>query len=167
MNNRHHTLLVCVALLGAVLLGGGCAAYQITTPEAMVELPQSSLRGTYVYRATTTDPVVVAVRIERMGPREATPRGSLDFWSEAISRALRDLQGYALLETHDVRSADGRSGRQLRFGRDQDNHAYLYWVTIFVTEKRLHLIEAGGERAAFEAQRAHVEAAIESYEVRR
>ena len=58
--------------------------------------------------------------------------GSLAFWSEAIEQRMRQIGGYALLEKVDVRGAGGRAGKQLRFGRDEGDRPYRYWVTLFL-----------------------------------
>ena len=42
-----------------------------------------------------------------------------------------------------MRSADGTAGHQFRFGRDEGQHPYDYWITVFVTADRLFLVEAG------------------------
>jgi hypothetical protein len=56
---------------------------------------------------------------------------------------MRQLDGYALLGTADVRSRDGTPGRELRFGHDQGRE-YLYTLRIYVTHGRLFLVETGG-----------------------
>ncbi len=70
--------------------------------------------------------------------------------------------GYALLDTKDVRAASGQSGKQLRFGRDQNGTPFKYWITIFVTESHLHIVEAGGRTEHFDAAEGRVERAITS-----
>ena len=145
----------------------GCAKFAIDTPSAMVELNESSYSN-YDYRATTPDGVVVGVRVERMKEGSGnTPVGELEFWAESTQLRLRTLGGYALLDESEVTSANGVDGIQLRFGRDQDDSPYTYWVTLFVTTKFIHAIEAGGRRDLFEAAQSDIETAIQSYQVKR
>ena len=95
------------------------------------------------------------------------PPASLTFWSDAVKLRLRTQAGYALIEEKDVTSADGTQGHQLRFGKDQGSEPYIYWVTLFRTEKYLHVVEAGGKKALFESNQAAIETALAGYEVKR
>ena len=58
------------------------------------------------------------------------------------------MTGYALLESIRRRVADGTKGKLLKFGHDEDDKPYVYWVAIFAAQGRLFLVEAGGEGAA-------------------
>ena len=127
--------LLSVFALSA-LFSMGCSSFVAATPPQFVELPDSK---EYDYRATSADGLVLAVRAI-----DNEPVGSLAFWSEVIERRLRDTEGYALLEKKDVSSLKGEAGSQLRFGRDVGGAPHLYNVTIFVTKKRIFLLEAGG-----------------------
>ena len=60
-------------------------------------------------RATTTNGVVIGVKAI-----EHKVEGSLEFWADAIARRIRDGEGYELLESSDVQSADGTAGRTER-----------------------------------------------------
>ncbi len=159
--------LFALIMVAGTALGSGCARYAIDTPAAMVELNESAYSN-YEYRATTPDGVVLGVRIERMREGSGnTPVGELEFWSESTQLRLRTLGGYALLDESEVVSANGVDGVQLRFGRDQDDSPYAYWVTLFVTAKFIHIIEAGGRRDLFEASQEDIESAIRSYQAKK
>jgi len=62
----------------------------------------------------------------------------------AIENELRHRGGYALLSERDVKTSSGLSGKELRFGHDEGQKPHEYIVTVFVTDKRLYLLEAGG-----------------------
>jgi hypothetical protein len=59
---------------------------------------------------------------------------------------MRGIDGYALLASSDVRSADGTPGRELRFGHDQNGKPYLYAVRLYLAQSRLFVVETGGPR---------------------
>lgn len=155
--NRAHDRWPWGVVAAALLSACGAPALHVTDDFVVLEDDP----GPYDERATTARGVVVAVR-------EADNRvgGSLAFWVEAIESQLRLHGGYALLETREVRSADGVPGSQMRFGRDESGRPFAYWVTVFVTDRSLHVLEAGGRQDRFEEARAAVEQTIARFEVR-
>lgn len=52
---------------------------------------------------------------------------------------------------------DGTKGKQLRFGHDEDQKPFVYWLTLYLAQDRLVLVESGGAKDAFERNRAGVE----------
>jgi hypothetical protein len=150
------TRFVFVFALSALLSACGRASFE--TPTHFAKLGDSER---YEQRATSPTGVVIAVRKVQV-PEPA----SLTFWSEAIVQRLRGSQGYALLDTGDVKAESGQAGKLLRFGRDQNGHSFDYWVAVFPDEKRLYLLEAGGRRDRFEKARSEVERAIASVRIR-
>ena len=150
--------VVSAAML-SLALGAGCGAgFAISTPENFVVLEDDER---FDHRSTNAQGVVISVR-----EIDNDPRGSLAFWLEAIQDRLRDREGYALLSTEDVRASTGQTGKQLRFGRDEGSQPYLYWLTVFVTDDTIFVVEAGGQKEPFEAAADQVTAAIASLEVR-
>jgi len=77
---------------------------------------------------------------------------------------MRTLGGYALLDRRDVKSKSGADGIQLRFGHDEDGEPYLYWVTLFVTESRIFVLEAGGPKEEVQREEARIEWSIANFE---
>lgn len=146
---------VIVIVLGAC---SGCAArhFELETPDDFVELDEGAqARRGYALRATSADGIVIGVR-EIDDARE----GSRAFWVHAIRNRLRRAGGYALLEESEVRAASGDAGHQMRFGRDEGSHPYAYWVTVFVRDDRITVVEAGGRRETFDPQSDAVQRAI-------
>ncbi len=150
MNHRG----IRLALIGGALLTGCGSSFSMATPQRFVELDEEG--SLYDARFTTADGVVLSVREL---PHE--PEGDMDFWVEAIQNRIRMNGGYALVDTRDVRAASGHSGKQLRFGRDQQGTPYRYWVTLFLTERHLFLVEAGGRTEVFDEAEDTIESAIE------
>ena len=142
------------------LLTTACGpTFQATTQPSFVALDDKY--DDYDYRATTADGLIVGIR-----ELKHEPKGQEAFWLEAIKNRMRETGGYALTETVEVKSADGRKGTQLRFGHDEDGgKPYLYYLTLFVTEKRLLIVEIGGSKEQFKDRAAEVERAVSTLKV--
>lgn len=148
-------------LLAAALALGGLACgrpFDVKTAPGFVPLEN---QVSHDFRATSPEGVVVAIRVV-----EDEDRGDLAFWTQAVTLQMRDVRGYALLESADVASADGTKGRMLKFGHDEDGKPYAYWVSIFPAQGRLFLVEAGGAKEAFDRARPNVEWMLKSVRVR-
>jgi len=157
--------LLSIALLLGLLLGlSACASFAITTPPEMVEVT-SEYDKLFDYRATTIDGVALGVRVldEPAGPEAESP--GEDFWVEAIKRRMRLQKGYALLGEEKATSANGHTGTLLKFGRDQHDVTFIYWLTIYRTDENLHLVDAGGREDHFEKALPTLQKALSSYEV--
>jgi hypothetical protein len=134
----------------------GCGDFRAATPPGFVELPESDH---YDYRATTADGLVLAVR-----SLVHDPKGELGFWATAIEKQMREHNGYALLEARDVKNAEGLAGKQLRFGYDEAKQPHLYYVTIFATDARLYLLEAGGKKQLMEEHAGQIGWSVEHFQ---
>ncbi|MBX3223164.1 MAG: serine/threonine protein kinase [Labilithrix sp.] len=134
--------------------------FDVKTAPGFVPLENQS-SASYEYRATSPEGVVVAVRVV-----DDEKRGDLDFWTQALTLQLRDVSGYALLDTVDVASLDGTKGKLLKFGHDEDDKPFAYWVTIYPAQGRLFLVEAGGAKEAFTRAQPSVEWMLKSVRVR-
>jgi hypothetical protein len=148
------TLLVT---LGLTLLSACSHDFTAATPRGFVELEDQEL---YDYRATSADGLVIGVR-----ELDNEPEGELEFWARAIENQLRNRSGYALIETRAVRSKDGVVGKQFRFGRDEGQTPHLYYVAVFVTKKRIQLLELGGTKEIMTRQAAAADYALANFTV--
>ena len=139
-----------LALFAAIVAIGtaGCGRpFDVKTAPGLVELDDQGPR--YDYRAIAPEGVVVGVKVVDIGDK-----GDLAFWTRATSLRMRQLDGYALLGTGDVKSRDGMAGRELRFGHDEGGKPYLYTLRVYVKKKgclfcsgsRLFIMETGGPR---------------------
>ncbi len=145
-------------LLGALLVMGCGRPFEVKTAPGFVELEN---QAAYEYRSTTPEGVVVGVRVV-----EDEKRGDIAFWTQSVLLELRDVRGYALLSTTDVESADGTKGKRLEFGHDEDGKPYTYWLTLYLAQGRLFLVEAGGAKDTFERAKPSVEWTLKSVRVR-
>lgn len=134
--------------------------FDVKTAPGFLEVKTPS---SYDYRAATPDGVVVGIRVI---PVEGEGSDDLAFWTHAFTIQLRDVNGYALLESHDVQSLDGAKGKQLRFGHDDNGVQKIFWVTFFAEPKRLFIVEAGGEKVHFGEALSSVQWMIQSVKVR-
>jgi hypothetical protein len=149
------------ALVGATLatLSIGAAAcgpsVTVATPQGFAVLDEQK---EYVYRAASADNVVLAVRAEKN-----EPRGPLEFWADALDRKLRN-SGYVPDGTSiAVRSADGLDGKLMKYTRDRNRRKHQFWIAVFVTDKRVWVVEAGGDAERLKDKRAGaVKRSIES-----
>jgi hypothetical protein len=140
-----------------VLVGCG-RPFDVKTAPGFVELENQTQ---YDYRATTPEGVVVGVRVV-----EDEKRGDLGFWTQSVLLELRDVRGYALLSSTDVESVDGTKGKRLEFGHDEDGKPYTYWLTLYLAQGRVFLVEAGGAKETFERAKAGVDWTMKSVKVR-
>ena len=164
MKNRLTTFLA--ATIVAATLAACGAPWAIQAPDGMVEFNESRWSN-YQWRASSVDGVVVGLRIIRQGKNRDVPRGDLDFWAEAVDLRLRSAGGYASLGTEDITSADGTSGRLLRFGRDQNSETFHYDVAVFVAPKFIHVLEVGGREDLYANHASAIQATLNTYRVRR
>jgi hypothetical protein len=151
---------ILVVWLALGCLAGCGYAFEASTPPGFVELEQQQDAG-YAYRATNADGLVMAVR-----QLDNDPKGELGFWEQAIENQLRQRAGYSLLEKRDAKSADGTPGRQLRFGHDEGKTPHLYYVTLFVTDRHIFVIEQGGTKELAEAHAADLDGAVIRFRVK-
>jgi hypothetical protein len=149
------TLLAAACALGTAACG---KPFDVQTAPGFVALEN---QHDFDWRATTPEGVVVGIRVV-----EDEKRGDLAFWTQAMTLQLRDVTGYALLESADVVSADGTRGRLLKFGHDEDDKPYVYWVAIFPAQSRLFVVESGGQKELFERARPNIEWTMKSIHVR-
>lgn len=131
-------LLVTASLVAFAALTG-CRPFEPATPPGFVDL--SDKYSNHEYRFTTADGMVLGVRAFKNDPK-----GELPFWTKVVENRMRDTSGYALLETKDVKDRAGNAGKQLRFGHDESSVPHLYYVTIFVNDDRVFVLEAGGTK---------------------
>jgi hypothetical protein len=141
--------LAALALLAAFSVGCG-RPFHIATAPGLVELENQE--PDYEYRAVAPEGVVMGVRVI-----DIHERGDLEFWTRATTLRMHQLDGYALLGTSDVRSRDGTTGHELRFGHDQNGKPYLYTLRVFVAHKRLFLVETGGPQREVEHYKAQLD----------
>ena len=147
-----------VAALALALAACGGTASHLAAPANFLELGEPG--ESYSQRATSAEGVVLAVR-----EVDNDPYGPLAFWVEAIKRRMRTVRGYALVEEKDVRAATGEAGKQLRFGHDEAGGPYHFWLTVFVTDDHVFVLEAGGKKDVFEAAQPQIERAIAAYTI--
>ncbi|MFT6396181.1 MAG: hypothetical protein ACJAYU_000924 [Bradymonadia bacterium] len=158
--------LTLLGLIACSLLAPACAPYSIVTPDGMIALNEDRW-SPYDYRATTPDGIVVGARQIRMRDGSDVPPADMQFWVDATKLRLRTSAGYALLNEEAIRSSDGTEGVRLEFGRDQEGRTFRYDIALFVTEKFVHVIEAGGDEELYAAAATAVDEAVASYRVRR
>ena len=139
--NVRSILLACLFSVSAACANGA----QVDAPDGFAELEETE---DYSYRATSAEGVVIGVRAE-----SNDPHGNLSFWTSAIDHKLRKSGYTPILEAPlSVESAHGLAGKRLRYKSTQGGRPHEYWVTVFVTDAKVILVEAAGDEAFFEAK---------------
>jgi hypothetical protein len=142
-------------LLALSLLAPACASFHVNTPNGFAELDDDER---YDYRATNADGVVIAVRVVRN-----EPRASLEFWGRVVDERLR-RQGYVPEGNPEpVRSANGLAGVMFRYGATVGGREHRYQVAVFVQNKKVFVLEAGGDREVFDPAAPSVARAMRSF----
>ncbi len=154
MRTMRFTLLLALFAFAVSACG---KPFDVKTAPGFVELDR---QDEYAYRATTPEGVVFGVRVI-----EDEKRGDLAFWTRALTLQMHDVSGYALLETSDVTSLDGTKGRLLKFGHDEDNKPYSYWLALFMAQGRLFLVEIGGTKEQAQRFRPQIDWMLKSLKV--
>jgi hypothetical protein len=148
--------LLSLIALAAALVACNSRHFVPATPPGFVDIGENYPDGEY--RAATADGVVLGIRNV-----DNEPKGELAFWARALENQMRESGGYALLDKRSVTNRGGGTGAQLRFGHDEDKTPHLYWVTLFVTDKRIFILEAGGTKEEMEKQAPQIEWAIRNF----
>jgi hypothetical protein len=137
--------------VGALLGAAGCGrSYDVAAAPGFVKL--EAKQPPYDWRAVAPDGVSVAMRVV---PLE--DRADLAFWTHAVTLRMREMNGYALVDTHDVRSRDGTAGKELVFGHDESGKPFVYRVRLYLGDKRLFVVEAGGTKEQMDRYAASVD----------
>jgi len=147
-------MILTLAALGSLL--GGCASAHLDTPNGFAAYEDNE---TYDFYASDGEGVVIAVRTEKN-----RPQGDLSYWTSSLDAQLRGA-GYQTHDVADVKSADGHAGKQLQYVVDDNGRDLVFWVSIFVTDRQVVLVEAGGDVAFFEPKVAQIQSAIASLHV--
>lgn len=135
-------------LCAAAIACGG--SFDVKTAPGFVKVDEKN--AAYDFRAIAPEGVAVAVRAV-----DVDDKTDVAFWEHAVLLRTRELDGYALTASTDVKSADGTSGRELTFGHDEQGKPYIYRVRLFLHGKKLLVAEAGGAKENMEQYKSSVD----------
>jgi hypothetical protein len=122
----------------------GCSrGPQLSTPDDFAELERGE---NHAFRATNASGVVLGVRSEKNDPR-----GNLDFWSQALDHKLQK-GGYKKTGASAVTTNGGLAGKRMRYEVERGGRVSEYWITVFVTQGEVVVVEAGGDSAFFDEE---------------
>jgi hypothetical protein len=141
-------------IFGTALLALGAAGcgrgYDVAAAPGFVKLENA--QPPYDWRAVAPDGVAVAMRVVPLDDR-----ADLAFWVHAVTLRMRDNSGYALVAQRAVKSRDGTAGAELVFGHDESGKPFVYRVRLFLGDKRLYVVEAGGTKEQMDRYTASVD----------
>lgn len=106
----------------------------------------------YDWRAVAPDGVAVAMRVVPL-----QDKADLAFWTHAVTLRMREMNGYALVDTREVKPRDGTAGKELVFGHDESGKPFVYRVRLYLGDKRLFVVEAGGTKEQMDRYAASVD----------
>jgi hypothetical protein len=129
----------------------GCAKhYDVQTAPGFVRVDADG--SAYDWRAVAPDGVAVALRVVKLDEPADLP-----FWAHAVALRMREMDGYALVATTEVRSRDGAPGKELLFGHDVSGRPFVYRVRLFLADRRLTMVEVGGSREQMDRYAASID----------
>lgn len=128
------------------------------SPHMAVPSGFARVDGRHDLRVASPEGVVIAVDVHRN-----RPRADLQFWAGALR--ARVASAYGSVEQTSITNQDGVEGVQIRAYTLQGGRPHHYWAAIFVTSRKVVMVEAGGDEAYFTPREAEVEAAIRSVEI--
>lgn len=139
----HSVLRASATALAAVLLAGCASTAKLSPPDDFAELDQGD---TYDFRATNASGVVMGVRVEKNDPR-----GNLDFWVAALDYKLQK-SGYTKKTARSEKIGTASlEGARVKYEITRAGRPHAYWLTVFVEEDRVIVVEAAGDEAYFDA----------------
>jgi hypothetical protein len=147
--------LAAAALVAIAMSMSAVGCHSMTPPPGFARLDAND---DYAWRATSAEGVVLGIRREKNDPK-----GNLEFWASAVRYEL-ERKGYQKVDIDQVRSIDGVDGRRLRYRTTRDGRPYVMWATVYVTDSRVVVVEAGGDEAHFASVKNAVDQAIRSVE---
>jgi hypothetical protein len=148
------TKTFALALLLATTSLAGCGAgAKLDTPSGFATLEKDD---DYSYRSTSARGVVLATRTE---PNDV--KANTEFWAEALDLKLRE-KGYVSEAKKSVRTDKGLTGEQIRYTTTRNGRPHRYWLTVFATKSKVFVVEAAGEKEAFDKAETTIDKAVAS-----
>lgn len=141
-----------VAMVLASVAAAGCE-HRLELPPHFVELRDPG--SDYDFRGIAADGTVVALRTEKN-----PPKGTLEFWSEAVETQLVSARGYKLEAREDVTSSEGVPGKLLRLSVSHKGATFTYLVGVFVQTREVLVAEAGGKAKSVEPRLEQLKTAL-------
>ena len=156
---RAPTLVIALAVLASSLVLGCGRPYEAATPDGFIDFGDRYKSGSeHEYRAATADGVVIGVRAF-----DNHPKADMALAVRALENRVRLGQGYALLGKREVVARNGTKGTMLEFGHDEASGPHLYYVTVFLNEEHVFLLEAGGKKDLVEKARSSIDWSIKNF----
>ena len=149
-------------LIGFASVLGACGpASHVTTPDTFVAIPEDDLEWRpYHYKAVSPDGAVIVVREHD----NEDLKGTLVYWTEALSREIVASKGSTLQETVEVK-AGGLTGNHLRWEALYGGETYRYDVALFVTKDLIITVETAGSAEQYERYGVEFDEAVKSLQV--
>jgi hypothetical protein len=120
--------LPVLCLGGLILFAGGCATFQIPTPENFAK--RASTRTSF--SALTAEEEKLLVRHFTVLEKQ-----DIKFWTEAARNNLVQERGYTLIENGEFKTDGGVVGHRFLFELSMGDVPYRYLLVVFSTQSRI------------------------------
>lgn len=154
---RSTLLLAAFASIALAAVTGCTRAPHLDTPRDFAELDAPDGQ---TQKAINANGVAIGVRDQKN-----EPRATLSFWSSTIDKKLKANGYVADGAPKKVTLAGGREGEQLRYKTTLGGRDHTYWLTLFVTDERVVVVEAAGDAEFFGAAAKDIEASVASLDL--
>jgi hypothetical protein len=144
-----------VALVLALLAGPGCNKH-LKTPADFARMDEPGYG--YVYRAISSDEVVIGVQ-----HRPNEPRGDVEFWTKVWQEKYPPIKDYAFVEKESLTTDAGLGGSLLEFTSEEEDGLYRLLIGLFVVKKKIWILTAGGKDEALAGQRETIVKAFKTF----
>jgi hypothetical protein len=126
--------LLLLPLIALSVMPGCDDEASLILPKQFIETKTYSENLYYVTRGISADECVISLQ-QQVNPKN----GTLEFWTKSSLRELKS-RGYTLVKSESVHNQQDIAGQFLQFTRKEMS----YWLTIFVDQETILLVEAGG-----------------------
>jgi hypothetical protein len=144
-----------IALLGFVFSASGCS--WMVLPPGYAEQPPSYKSD---FRALSSDGCVISAKVEEN--YDAT-NGTADYWAAIVNSHLVKDSNYKFVKGEAFYCDEG-PGKWALYEKTSQGADYLYLVAVVVDGDEFYVIEAGGEKTAFEKDVEKVIEALKSFD---
>jgi hypothetical protein len=148
-----------IPLIALSLLMGACGpSSSVTTPDNFVALLDYQVEWKpYHYKSVSPDGAVIVVREHD----NEELKGSLAYWTEALTREIKAEKGYTLLASKEVK-AGGLTGNHLQWEALYGGENYRYDIALFVTDDLVVTVETAGSAEQYERYGDEFDSAVKS-----
>ncbi|MHC4444279.1 MAG: hypothetical protein ACYTF1_12755 [Planctomycetota bacterium] len=139
-------------LVALAVLTTGCA-YNLPAGYVKVDPPYD-----VKFRAVSAEGSALSLRTET-NPEN----GDLAFWDKVIKNRMTEVRGYKIVDHQQTKHKSGLAGIEMTFDYNRDGIDYLYTITLYVKNRRVHVFESAGEKNKISGDLAEIRKAVNTW----